>query len=149
MQVRQGVAKVRYHAQKPTLLPRYLTCLYLFALTATIYLDEEEKGKPLNEQEILTRLAWLEDSPNLQKLFKIAMPKSLTTPCCASFIVHRDRVLKQELYVYETLRQWLINTRVDDYFSSRIMEYSWHVLFGDGPKTQLLDIEALRERCKQ
>jgi hypothetical protein len=121
----------------------------LVSLTAKIYLDEEMKGKPLDTQENLTRSAWLEESPNLQKLFKMTMPKSLTTPCCASFIVHKDRVLKRERYVYETLRQWLIDTLLDDYFSSRIMEYSWHVLFGEGPKTQLLDIEALKERCNQ
>lgn len=42
--------------------------------------------------------------------------------------------------VYIIIRQWLVDTEMDNYFSGRVMEYTWHILFGDPPVTQALDV---------
>jgi hypothetical protein len=108
-------------------------------ILGTVYLNSTLKGGPLDEQEVYTRDAW-KRSPNFELLLAMDMPQVVETPCCASFIVTRRRIIKRPKQVYENLRQWLIDTDMDNYYSSRVMEYTWHILFGDLPVTRALKL---------
>ena len=106
-------------------------------LTGKVFLNATLKGAPLDEQEKCTRDAWKRD-PKLEVVLAIDMPDVISTPCCASFIVSRQRILMRPKGTYEQLRQWLVNTDMDNYYSSRVMEYTWHILFGDPPTARAL-----------
>lgn len=90
--------------------------------------------------------AWKVD-PNFEELLNMTMPDRFWTPCCAQFLVHRKRILARPKAVYERIQKWLIETPTENYYSGRVMEYTWHVLFLDSPETKALDIEELRAKC--
>jgi hypothetical protein len=46
------------------------------------------------------------------------------------FAATRSTILTRPLSFYINLRNWLLNTSLDDYISGRILEYSWHIIFG-------------------
>lgn len=60
-------------------------------------------------------------------------PEYLMSPCCAQFVVTREAVLGRSKDEYVKYRQFLIDTELDDYFSGRVFERSWHVIFGKPP----------------
>ena len=60
-------------------------------------------------------------------------PEYLMSACCAQFVVTRDAVLRRSRDEYVKFRQYLIDTELDDYHSGRILERSWHVVFGKPP----------------
>lgn len=51
-------------------------------------------------------------------------------PCCAQFAVSNEQIYKRPLEDYIRIRQWLMETDKDDAKSGRVMEYLWHVIFG-------------------
>ncbi|KAJ5146541.1 Lipase class 3 [Penicillium bovifimosum] len=61
------------------------------------------------------------------------IPEEVGVSCCAQFAVSRDKVLERPLSDYERFRTWLLNTPLQDDLSGRIMEYSWHMIFGKEP----------------
>ncbi|KAB8437448.1 hypothetical protein FH972_025126 [Carpinus fangiana] len=60
------------------------------------------------------------------------VPAEVGAPCCAQFAVSRAQVLRRSVREYERVRQWLWGTALDPEKSGRVLEYSWHVLFGQG-----------------
>ncbi|KAJ9637928.1 hypothetical protein H2204_004518 [Knufia peltigerae] len=52
------------------------------------------------------------------------------TSCCAQFAVSREQIYLRPLQDYVNIRQWLLETDLEDFLSGRIMEYLWHVIFG-------------------
>nr|POE71920.1 hypothetical protein CFP56_11796 [Quercus suber] len=54
----------------------------------------------------------------------------VATPCCAQFAVARKQVRERSKSEYERIRDLIIETEYDDYTSGRVMEYMWHILFG-------------------
>ncbi|KAJ5907235.1 uncharacterized protein N7473_004151 [Penicillium subrubescens] len=61
------------------------------------------------------------------------VPEEVGVSCCAQFGVTRDRVLMRPKSDYEFYRKWLTETELKDEMSGRIMEYSWHMIFGKEP----------------
>lgn len=53
---------------------------------------------------------------------------------CAQFIVHKSLILKRSLSFYKKLYHWLMNTTMDDYYSGRHLEYTWHLMWERVPK---------------
>jgi len=51
-------------------------------------------------------------------------------PCCAQFAVSREAIYARPLDDYLQMRQWLMDTELDDARSGRVFEYLWHVIFG-------------------
>ncbi len=47
----------------------------------------------------------------------------------AQMIVHRERIRQHPQELYEQLYDWILNTDLPDYRSSRFMEWTWHLLF--------------------
>lgn len=61
---------------------------------------------------------------------ELPLPSVVGTPCCAQFVVTRSTIQSVPIWRYESLRQWLWETSLPDSKSGRVMEYLWHVLFG-------------------
>jgi len=58
------------------------------------------------------------------------LPEMIAAPCCAQFSVTRDRIRKRPLAFYVRARNWLVETEMNNYYSSRLFEYIWHYIFG-------------------
>ncbi|KAI5304137.1 hypothetical protein KEM56_006809 [Ascosphaera pollenicola] len=66
-----------------------------------------------------------------QELFpQTPVPTHVGTPCCAQFGVTREQVRARSREEYIHYRDWLLNSTLHDALSGRIMEYSWHMIFG-------------------
>ncbi|KAE8354573.1 hypothetical protein BDV28DRAFT_164050 [Aspergillus coremiiformis] len=73
--------------------------------------------------------------PEVWKIFfnNTNVPEVVATPCCAQFAVSRAQVLKRPLSSYIQYHQWLMETELPDEISGRVMEYMWHIIFGQDP----------------
>lgn len=69
-------------------------------------------------------------SQNTQKKSTLQIPMEVAAACCAQFAVSRDQVRQRPLEDYIKIRQWVIDTDKSDAASGRVMEYLWHVIFG-------------------
>lgn len=49
--------------------------------------------------------------------------------CCAQFAVSREAIYRRPLADYVNMRNWLMETELDDGRSGRVFEYLWHVIF--------------------
>lgn len=54
----------------------------------------------------------------------------VATPCCAQFAVSREQILKRPKASYEHYRAYLEQTSFDDDTIGRVLEYMWHIIFG-------------------
>jgi len=61
------------------------------------------------------------------------VPEEIGASCCAQFGVSRATVLKRPKSDYEHFRRWLVETELTDDVSGRVLEYSWHIIFGQDP----------------
>lgn len=61
------------------------------------------------------------------------VPEVVATPCCSQFAVSRTQVHKRPRSDYVRYHDWLMETELDDEFSGRVLEYLWHVIFGQEP----------------
>ena len=59
------------------------------------------------------------------------LPPSFNRYCCAQFVVDRDRILKHPIEFYQNLFDFLQSGSMDNFYSSRIFEHTWHYIFGD------------------
>jgi len=89
--------------------------------------------KPLDEQGI--HRAQVHAGGDYKQAFEVLfpekeVPKSVGVSCCAQFAATKEKVLERPKYDYERYREWLFNTTLDDSISGRILEYSWHMVFG-------------------
>ncbi|WPH03267.1 Hypothetical protein R9X50_00614400 [Acrodontium crateriforme] len=67
-----------------------------------------------------------------EELFpEIPMPQVVGVSCCAQFAVTAERIRKRPRADYERYRRWLLETPLADSLSGRILEYSWHIMFGE------------------
>ena len=101
-----------------------------------------EPHKEINTTGPLTRddaaeVAWLEAWQYLLKDVSEEAPLAIGTACCAQFAVSRDQILTRPLRGYLRYHRWLIETPMSDEISGRIMEYAWHMIFGEGPIQQV------------
>lgn len=58
------------------------------------------------------------------------VPDVVGAACCAQFAVSKKQILERQKSEYETYRNWLLDTPLDDAVSGRIFEYLWHIIFG-------------------
>ncbi|BCR90600.1 DUF3431 domain-containing protein [Aspergillus chevalieri] len=58
------------------------------------------------------------------------VPEVVAAPCCSQFAVSRDQVLQRPKSDYERYYNWVLTTDLPDDLSARVMEYSWHIIFG-------------------
>lgn len=60
-------------------------------------------------------------------------PPVIAAACCAQFAVSRTQVRSRPHEDYVRYREWVANTTLTDHTSGRVMEYSWHMIFGKEP----------------
>ncbi|KAF2087460.1 hypothetical protein K490DRAFT_73836 [Saccharata proteae CBS 121410] len=67
-----------------------------------------------------------------QEIFGVEreVPEMVGVSCCAQFAVTREKVRETSRGEWERLRRWLVETELTDDISGRVLEYSWHMLFG-------------------
>lgn len=63
----------------------------------------------------------------------VTVPDAVGVSCCAQFGVTRWKIHERPKSDYERYKRWLTETDLDDDTSGRIMEYSWHMIFGMDP----------------
>ncbi|KAH7126620.1 hypothetical protein B0J11DRAFT_526036 [Dendryphion nanum] len=56
-------------------------------------------------------------------------PPVLSQACCAQFAVSSERIRDNPRSMYEHIRNWLLETPIEDKYSGRILEYMWQYLF--------------------
>ncbi|GAB4820345.1 hypothetical protein N2152v2_007391 [Parachlorella kessleri] len=59
------------------------------------------------------------------------VPDWVASPCCAELLVPKEAIMRWPIELYMDLRQWLLDTDYSDYTTSRVFEYTWHVLWGN------------------
>ncbi|KAI9816109.1 MAG: hypothetical protein M1826_001896 [Phylliscum demangeonii] len=57
------------------------------------------------------------------------LPTAIAQACCSQFAVSRARIHAHPLQAYLRWRDWLLRTRLTDYYSGRVWEYLWQVVF--------------------
>ncbi|KAK1762914.1 hypothetical protein QBC33DRAFT_460525 [Phialemonium atrogriseum] len=60
----------------------------------------------------------------------IDVPVAVGVTCCSQFAVTKETVQRRPRADYVRFRQWLIETSLVDDLSGRVLEYSWHIIFG-------------------
>ncbi|KAJ5947864.1 hypothetical protein N7466_000879 [Penicillium verhagenii] len=60
----------------------------------------------------------------------IRKPDQIAAACCAQFAVSKDQVRRRPQDDYVRIRQWLLDTDLNDAKSGRVMEFLWHFIFG-------------------
>jgi hypothetical protein len=58
------------------------------------------------------------------------LPEVIGVACCAQLAVTRQKVLERPISDYHRYRNWIMQTSLDDHISGRVLEYSWHLIFG-------------------
>lgn len=61
------------------------------------------------------------------------VPQIIATPCCAQFAVSSKQVRERSLDEYKKYYTWLMETPLPDDISGRVLEYLWHIFFGQEP----------------
>ncbi|KAF2114393.1 hypothetical protein BDV96DRAFT_494714 [Lophiotrema nucula] len=58
------------------------------------------------------------------------VPDAVGAHCSSQFAVSRERIHARPKSKYEEIRMWLLETKLEDAISGRIIEYMWHMIFG-------------------
>jgi hypothetical protein len=62
-----------------------------------------------------------------EELFpELAVPEAVGLSCCAQFAATAKKIQERPKEDYERYRDWLLNTRLRDDLSGRLVEYFWH-----------------------
>lgn len=84
---------------------------------------EEAAKKPVSAKGVFRR-AFQELLP------EVPVPKLVAVSCCSQFAVTSDTVRRHSKERYVRFRNWLLDTPLEDSLSGRVMEFSWHIIFG-------------------
>jgi hypothetical protein len=90
-------------------------------ITTTFELSQREH----NEYKIIIQLI-----PILENILnkKIDFEK-IKYRSCAQFYVSEKNILLNDINVYKKLYEFIMNTNISSYFTSRLFEYTWHFIF--------------------
>lgn len=82
--------------------------------------DDDPEFKP---QVKIFAQSWMELFPGEP------LPDVVSQPCCAQFAVSRERIQAVPRERYEEIRQWILDTPLEDKLSGRVLEYSWQYIW--------------------
>lgn len=54
------------------------------------------------------------------------VPSIIGVSCCAQFAVTKERIQSRPREDYIRMREWLLNSPLEDQLTGRVFEYSWH-----------------------
>ncbi|KAF2822030.1 hypothetical protein CC86DRAFT_94696 [Ophiobolus disseminans] len=61
------------------------------------------------------------------------VPETVGVSCCAQFAATREKIRERKREEYVRYREWIVDTELEDNISGRVLEYSWHMIFGKPP----------------
>ncbi|RSL48328.1 hypothetical protein CDV31_003364 [Fusarium ambrosium] len=104
-----------------------LRCVWVLGCPAEIKPIQDEapakEGEPVHARHVY-KAAFQELFPSLE------VPEEVGVTCCSQFAVRREAIRKRPRAEYVRFREWLIVSPLGDDLSGRVLEYSWHVIFG-------------------
>ncbi|KAL2213152.1 hypothetical protein CC79DRAFT_1391123 [Sarocladium strictum] len=104
-----------------------LRCVWILGCPVEIrpVLDEAppKEGEPVHAKHIY-RAAFEQLFPEL------AVPEQIGVTCCSQFALRRETIWQRPRSDYVRYRDWLLNSPLEDQLSGRVLEYSWHMIFG-------------------
>lgn len=104
-----------------------LRCVWSLGCPAEIR-PQQENNRPSTDQAGQTQIVY---ASAFKELFPgEPVPQTVGVACCAQFAATRDKIRERPLEDYERYRDWVLNTTLEDSISGRVMEYSWHQIFG-------------------
>lgn len=62
------------------------------------------------------------------------VPRIVGVACCGQFAVSKTQVHSRPKSDYERYLKWLRETPLDDEASGRVLEYMWHIIYGQQPQ---------------
>lgn len=77
------------------------------------------QGEHVKETEIAIAEAWPHLFPGSD------LPHTIASSCCAQFAVTRRTMMRRSRLDYIRMRDWLLNTKLHDEVSGRVMEKLW------------------------
>ena len=63
------------------------------------------------------------------------VPNTIGVSCCAQFAATREKIRERRKEDYIRYRDWIIDTKLQDSISGRVLEYSWHSMSPSRPWT--------------
>ena len=85
---------------------------------------------PVSTQDILGKQEETVLSKCWSELFPLEpTPTFLAQPCCAQFVLSKERLLAIPQSRFIFYRDWILRTSLSDYISGRIWEYIWQYIF--------------------
>ncbi|CAM1505157.1 Fc.00g107940.m01.CDS01 [Cosmosporella sp. VM-42] len=104
-----------------------LRCVWVLGCPAEIKPIQDatpgKKGEPVHAKHVY-KGAFEELFPSLP------VPETIGVTCCSQFAVRRETIRKKPKEEYIRYREWLTTSPLGDDLSGRVLEYSWHVIFG-------------------
>ncbi|KAF2029245.1 hypothetical protein EK21DRAFT_101313 [Setomelanomma holmii] len=61
------------------------------------------------------------------------VPSAVGVSCCAQFAATKEKIRERKKSEYQRYRGWIMDTNLSDSISGRVLEYSWHMIFGKPP----------------
>lgn len=102
-----------------------MRCVWTLGCPEEINLDDPRSG---HTASLHFRHAFFQLFP--ERAANGTTPSVVGASCCAQFVVTASKLRELPKSEYQRIREWLINTPLPDDISGRILEYSWHMLFG-------------------
>ncbi|PPJ49813.1 hypothetical protein CBER1_03328 [Cercospora berteroae] len=109
-----------------------LRCVWSLGCPSEIRpLTEAEAPPPASDPESSSARAGSFYKAAFQQIFpNDPVPEIVGAPCCAQFAVTAAKIRERPKADYERIRDWLLETPLNDYLSGRVLEYMWHVILG-------------------
>ncbi|VUC20656.1 unnamed protein product [Clonostachys rosea] len=104
-----------------------LRCVWVLGCPVEIHPIKDDvpgkKGEPVHAKRAYKKA--------YEELFpEFPVPEAIGVTCCSQFAVRRETIWKRPKADYERYRDWLVTSPLGDDISGRVLEYSWHMIFG-------------------
>lgn len=100
-----------------------MRCVWTIGCPSEIRPSIDEGAEPSEHQLSARRV--------FRRAFKEILPEHgvpdiVGVSCCAQFGVTRETMRLKPRQEYVRMRNWLLDTSLDDYLAGKVFEYSWH-----------------------
>jgi len=104
-----------------------LRCVWVLGCPVEIKPAKDE-SPPREHEPVTAKHVY---KPAFEELFPgQPMPDEIGVSCCSQFAVRREVIWRRPKEEYERYRDWLVSSPLGDDLSGRVLEYSWHIIFG-------------------
>ncbi|KAI1390055.1 uncharacterized protein F4822DRAFT_428402 [Hypoxylon trugodes] len=108
-----------------------LRCVWVIGCPAEIRpFDDEENEEQQKDEKKPVSAKGIYRQAFEELLPEIPVPKIVAVSCCSQFAVTRTTIQRHPKEKYIFFRKWLLETPLKDSLSGRVLEFSWHIIFG-------------------